>query len=187
MTMNLTGVNKININNLTGKTDLICNPLSYKIKLLKNSIINNYLIPLFAKQWTLLNENIFFIDKFQEKLNAFYKTYKLDELLVYIELLKILKMLIENHNLLVSNEGQISGNKDPNEIITMIYKTTMIRLVPEYEIYNSIIGRPNAKRSEKYNELIISDIKKMMTNENVSFTKIKEFIEKKYTLNIFKQ
>ena len=62
----------------------------------------------------------------------------------------------------------------------MIYKTTTIRLVPEYEIYNSIIGRPKRELNQKYNEDIILDIKRLMTNEVVSFNKIKEFIEATY-------
>ena len=65
----------------------------------------------------------------------------------------------------------------------MIYKTTMIRLLPEYEIYNSILGRPKRELSQKYNEEIIIDIKKMMTNEKVTFNKIKEFIKNKYLFN----
>jgi hypothetical protein len=65
----------------------------------------------------------------------------------------------------------------------MIYKTTMIRLLPEYEIYNSILGRPKRELSQKYNEEIIIDIKKMMTSEKITFNKIKEFIKNKYLFN----
>lgn len=180
VTNNLTGINKINEHNLTGKSDFICTPFIYKIQSLKNRILNNYLIPLFSKQWDILNENVFFIDKYREILEKYYKNYKLDDLLVYIELLKILKILIDKHNLLIDTEKQINSLKDPNDVVTMIYKTSMIRLVPEYEIYNSILGRPKKELSEKYNEEIIIDIKQMMKNDMVSFYKIKDFIEKKY-------
>jgi hypothetical protein len=177
---NLTGFNVTNEHNLTGKTHTICNPFIYKIESLKNRIVTNYLIPLFSKQWNILNENVFFIDKYRELLDKYYKMYKLEDLLVYIELLKILKLLVDEHNLLISTEEQINSLKNPNDIVTMIYKTTTIRLVPEYEIYNSIIGRPKRELNQTYNEDILVDIKRLMTNELTSFKKIKEFIESTY-------
>ena len=180
MTHNLTGCNKINKITLTGKNDRMYNKTSYKIKLLKDNIINTYLVPLFSKQWDILNENVFFIDHYLQQLTAFYKTYKLDELLVYIELLKILKLLLDKHNLLIDVESQHKMKRDPNEVVSMIYNTSMIRLLPEYEIYNSIFGRPKRENNESYNELAIMDIKKCIQLENTTFQKIKDYIEQKY-------
>jgi hypothetical protein len=62
----------------------------------------------------------------------------------------------------------------------MIYKTAMIKLKPEYEIYNLILGKPNKKQDEIYIEAIIKDIEKLLLLENINFNKIKEFITKKY-------
>ena len=180
MSHNLTGFNKINKITLSGKNDVMYNNTSYKIKLLKDNIINTYLVPLFSKQWNILNENVFFIDHYSQQLISFYKTYKLDELLVYIELLKILKLLLDKHNLLIDVESQFKIKQDPNEIVSIIYKTSMIRLLPEYEIYNSILGRP---KTEGYNENAIIDIKKCIQLENTSFLKIKDYIENKYLSN----
>ena len=180
MTHNLTGFNKINKITLSGKNDVIYNNTSYKIKLLKDSIINTYLVPLCSKQWDILNENVFFIEHYSQQLISFYKTYKLDELLVYIELLKILKLLLDKHNLLIDVESQHKMKRDPNEVVSMIYKTSMIRLLPEYEIYNSILGRPKREKNESYNEKVIIDIKKCIQVENTTFQKIKDYIEHKY-------
>ena len=83
--------------------------------------------------------------------------------------------------MLIETEGNItSKNRDPTEIITMIYKTTKIRLIPEYEIYNNILGRPKREKNEKYNEDILYDIKRWLSMENTSFKKIKKYIEEKY-------
>ena len=180
MTHNLTGFNKINKITLSGKNDVMYNNTSYKIKLLKDNIINTYLVPLFSKQWDILNENFFLIDHYSQQLISFYKTYKLDELLVYIELLKILKLLLDKHNLLIDTESQQKMKRDPNEVVSMIYKTSKIQILPEYEIYNSILGRPKRENSESYDENAILDIKKCIQLENTSFQKIKEYIEHKY-------
>jgi hypothetical protein len=183
MTHSLTGFNRINKITLSGKNDIMYNNTSYKIKLLKDKIINTYLVPLFSKQWDILNENFFFIEHYSHQLLSFYKTYKLDELLVYIELLKILKVLLDKHNLLIDVESQQKMKRDPNEVVSMIYKTTMIRLLPEYEIYNSILGRPKRENRESYDENVIIDINKCITFENTSFQKIKDYIEQKYLYN----
>ena len=68
MTHSLTGFNKINKITLSGKNDIMYNNTSYKIKLLKDKIINTYLVPLFSKQWYILNENFFFIDHYSQQL-----------------------------------------------------------------------------------------------------------------------
>jgi hypothetical protein len=81
---------------------------------------------------------------------------------------------------LIDVESQHKMKRDPNEVVSMIYKTSMIRLLPEYEIYNSILGRPKREKNESYNEKVISDIKKCIQSENTSFQKIKDYIEDKY-------
>jgi hypothetical protein len=79
----------------------------------------------------------------------------------------------------------MTGKRDPNDVVTMVYKTTMIQLLPEYEIYNSILGKPKREKNQSYNQDIINDIKNlMMSLENINYNKIKEFIEKKYVDNI---
>jgi hypothetical protein len=73
------------------------------------------------------------------------------------------------------------GTKD---VSTLIYKTTMIRLKPEYEIYDVILGKPNRKFNEIYNDFIIKDIERMLTIENINFNQIKEIITNKYNTEI---
>jgi hypothetical protein len=56
----------------------------------------------------------------------------------------------------------------------------MVRLKPEYEIYDVILGKPDRKLNEKYNEDIIKDIERLLSNDNINFNIIKEIINKKY-------
>lgn len=145
-TNNLTGINKINEFSLTGKSFIYQQQTNNsKIKKIKIRILNDYLIPIMTKQWDVLNNNIFFIPSLQERCEEYYKKFKSDELLVYIELLKILQILIDNHNLLVEKDGKITGKKDLSNIVSMVYTTSTIRLLPEFEIYNVIIGKPKRR------------------------------------------
>jgi hypothetical protein len=67
------------------------------------------------------------------------------------------------------NESQLQQNIS-NEVKKI--QTAMIQLLPEYEIYNSILGKPI---NQTYDEDIIEDIKTMLTQEDITFYKIKEY------------
>jgi hypothetical protein len=54
----------------------------------------------------------------------------------------------------------------------------MIKLLPEYEIYNSILGKPKRELNQIYDQQIIEQIKEMLTQDNITFYKIKEYILK---------
>ena len=56
----------------------------------------------------------------------------------------------------------------------------MIKIKPEYELYNAILGKPLREKNETYKEEIIKDIQKCMIMENISFQKMKEIITNKY-------
>ena len=181
MTINLTGFTNINEQNLKGKTDAIHKP-SYKIHNLKKYILTNYIIPLYSEQWTILNKNKLFIDETIKQLNLYYKLYKLEDINLFLELLKIIKLIIDKNELLTDLEDKNKKMYDKNNIINMVYKTTKIQILPEYEIYNLIIGKPTKK--EPYNDNIINDIKSLITTENIPYDKISKYIINKYNVGI---
>ena len=173
-----------------------CNFIPNKIKLLKVKILNDYLIPLYSKQWNILKENMYFIHNIQKKINEFYTNYKLDDLAVYIDLLKVMKIFMDNYHLLqfkeephnmqfdsLNENESINDNETirikyskENEIMSMVFQTTMIKLLPEYEIYNIILGKPQKELKQIYDQRIIAQIKTMLTQDNITFYKIKEQI-----------
>lgn len=180
MTINLTGKNDRNEINLTGKIDTKLSP-NYKINNLKKYILTNYILPLYTEQWQIINNNKLLIDETIKQICIYYKLYKLDDLLVFLELLKIFKMLIDKNDILNSLKDKTKIAYDKNSIISMVYKTTKIRILPEYELYNSILGKPNKK--SPYNEDVIKDIKQLMTRPNITYDSISEYIYTKYMVN----
>jgi len=181
MTISLNGKYELNELNLSGKSYTNHQTSSFKIKKIKERILEDYLVPLFSKQWTTLKENTFFLNAIQKKLNSYYSTYKLDELLVYIQLLKVFNILIEKYKLL-ENVEEKNKQRQKNEIISMVFRTSMIQLQPEYEIYNCIIGKPKRELNEKYNDKIIADIKNMLIKDDSSYKKIKEYLTTTYII-----
>ena len=177
MPINLTGNNNHNELNLTGKSYNNLNN-SNKIHKLKTYILTNYIIPIYSEQWNILDKNKLLIDETINQVNTYYKLYKLDEFKTFSEMLKIIKILFNTNDSLVNLENKTKAKYDKNNIISMVYKTTKIQILPEYEIYKSIFGNLNKK--EKFNQQIIDDIKKLISKENITYDKIKEYITKKY-------
>jgi hypothetical protein len=178
---NLSGINFYGSDlNLLGKYSYNYNhnytSTNTKIKKLKERILNNYLIPLVSKQWSVLKENIYFIDEIQNKIKYHSDIYKSDELVAYDEMLKVFKVLIEKQKLLEDYDENMNGKRDPNEIMTMVFKTSMIKLLPEYEIYNSIFGKPKRELNEKYDDDIINKIKELLKEDDITYKKIKDHI-----------
>jgi len=178
MTINLTGINNHNEINLTGKVPSVSSP-SLKINNLKKYILANYVIPLYSEQWQIINKNKLLIDETIRQINDYYKLYKLDELTTFLGLLRILKILIEKNDMINNLEDKTKRMYDKNSIINMVYKTTKIKILPEYELYNSIIGKPTKKNP--YNDNIINDIKLLMIKPNITYDVISEYLRKKYT------
>ena len=177
-THSLTGFNNINLHNLSGKPFAIgyeASP-SYKINRFKKQVVSDYIVPLFSRQFDILKENTLLIDKIYNNLILFHNKYKQPELLAYAQLLKVIKVVVDKQNLLDASEKNQSNTSDPNKIVNMVYKTSMIRLLPEYEIYNSIIGKPSKNANESYDENIINQIKRLLKEENISYAKIKTII-----------
>jgi hypothetical protein len=177
MTIHLTGMNNRNELNLNGKSDMMVSS-STKINHLKKFILSNYIIPLYAEQWDIIDNNRLLIDQTINQINTYYKLYKLEELTIYLELLKVLKILIEKNTLLNELKDKPKQLYDKNNIISLVHKITKIRILPEYELYNSIIGKPT--KQNPYNEYIVNDIKLLMARPNITYDIISEYILKKY-------
>lgn len=188
---NLTGINNYGDGmNLTGKYSFNYNynnsSSNIKIQRLKERVLNNYLVPLVSKQWNTLKENIYFIDEIQNKIQYNINTFKHDgqELIPYKEMLKVFKVLIEKQKLIEDYDKINNGNRDPNEIMTMVFKTSMIKLLPEYEIYDSIFGKPKRELNEKYDDEIVEKIKDLLKEDDITYTKIKTYLTMDMNENI---
>lgn len=183
MASNLNGYKIYNPLNLTGKPIGFKQTPSFLIHSIKTKIISQFLVPLFSNQWTILTENALLIDKYLAELNELYQKYKLDELMVYIELIRVIKITCHEHALLLDSENNFNYTKDPSNIVSMVYKTTSIRLLPEYEIYNSLYGRPSKEKKEVYNPDIINEIQQLLKKSQITYMKIKDYLLNKYPSN----
>jgi len=179
-TLSLTGKNLTNINNMSGKS-FSQKELPYEVNKSKIYIINNIIFPLVSRKWKKLQENLYCLDNIKKKIDTFYHYYKNDDLFIYKEVINALEVILSEHMQLEELEKTIYGNS--KELSTMIYKTAMVKLKPEYEIYDIIFGRPLRIKNEEYKQDIIKEIQELLKNHDITFDRIRIFLTNKYNIN----
>jgi hypothetical protein len=152
--------------------------LPIEVKNLQIAIMNIIIIPYMTQQWLKLNENMLLVENLKNRIDFYLKVYKNnDYLLLYKELLSAFEIII-TQNIEINNLEKKILYDDKNNISSLVFKTTLIKLKPEYEIYNLVVGKPES--SNKYNKIIIDDIVKLLQLDNITFDTIKNHIVNKY-------
>ena len=183
-TLSLTGKYSYTNNNLFGKQFSNAIDIPQEIKNIKIQILDTFLIPLVKKNWKVLKENIFFLEKIKNKLNNYYNTYKSFDLLMYSEVLNSLEIFMSEHREFEKLEQKLYLIPNNNVMSSIVYKTKPIKLKPEYEIYDFIFGNPKDNQ-EVYNLTIINEIQTLLNKDNVDFNKIKTYLLNKYPDKIY--
>lgn len=169
--LNLSGKNKINEITLKGKSCYASfNSISLDFQKLKGEINSFYIVPLATKQWRILHENMFFLSKFKKKLAKF----KDESTSFYLDVFTMLELLSEEHKQVEDLEKRLNSILSTrDQFFTMVYKTKRIKLLPEYEIYDSILGKPSREKGQQYKDEIINLIKSLLERERITFDIIK--------------
>jgi hypothetical protein len=161
---------------LTGQCEEITASLP-KINAFKKRILRDYLLPLYSEQWDILHQNKLLMPDLIDTLQRYFRLYKLPEFQLYIELLKMLKIVLEQTDILNEFERKQHLSKEKNTILNMVYKTTRIQLLPEYEIYHLFLGKPDwSGKKETYREEVLCDIRRLMKKEDIQLETIKQYI-----------
>lgn len=166
------------LHNLGGKSSSLINNDPIEVQKLKIQILNKILLPLTNNNWEYLDQNNFIIDIVINKLNLYYSKYKLSDLLIYKEVIRSIENIINEHGAFINLQNKLYS--DCNDGATLVYRTTMIKLRPEYELYNLIYGRPIKKNGEIYNPDILKELTELIKVENIDFNKIKFLITNNY-------
>ena len=178
--LSLSGKPIYNKINLSGKPSCQMNIIPNEILQIKIIILNNLILPLISQNWKTLYENLFCLEKVKKQINYYYETYKLDDLIIYKEIITAIEIITNEHHQLEDLEKKLYSSN--NDFLTMVYKTKMIKLKPEYEIYNIIFGKPLRDLNEKYQEQKIDDICMLLNSNNMNFEKIKNILIQKYKI-----
>ena len=176
----LSGKTVLNEHTLLGKTSYIHNSNSnipFEIQIFKIKIQNDFLIPFYKKDWKKLHENLFFLPNLKRKLDKYKHLSHIFNLSFYQDLLHLLAIIVEKERLLEQNIGNKHRISLEEKEFAMMVRLAPIRLLPEYEIYNSLFGKPSRDEKETYNMKHIKKIQTLLKRENIDFDEIKRFFD----------
>ena len=178
--LSLTGVSSSNLHVLVKQGGSTCGQIPTEVIKIKATIMRVIIIPSLSKNWKVLEENLIFFDSLQSKLTKLKAKYPYLGLEIYIDLLVAFQTSVFMHIEITSLETKLYGS-DCSTVSTILFKTVMIRLKPELEFYNLVLGKPNLSAGEKYKTAVIDDILLMLEVPNVTFEQMKNFITTKYS------
>ena len=92
-------------NNLLGENECKLFP-SQDLKKVKIKLINNIILPLISKKWNTLKENTFSLESIKKKLDNYYKLFKNEDILLYLQIINAFETVISEHEQLDELEKQ---------------------------------------------------------------------------------
>jgi hypothetical protein len=153
------------------------------INKIRYKVLNELVIPFLNKKWDKMTENMMATSKIKKQLTVYQELYKSDEVVLLKSLFDSFEVVLQEHEKLTKYEKaentMLGGDK---KIAQLVYEIPALKIKPEYEIYNYILGKPNQKRQETYNIHIIDDINKLLELDDIEFNAIVMFIKKKYRI-----
>lgn len=168
--LTLSGANEIHPLNLTGKPFTMGGghqTVDIQFERWKTRMMNRLVIPILQKNWVEIYENIFILSIFKKDLEQFKKHPEIE---FYRNILTFVERVYNEHEELDHLEKMVYN--DGGEGTRMLYKTTMIRIAAEYEIYHAIYGKPE---SQEYDQDILGKIRSYMAIDNITY---KEIVDK---------
>jgi hypothetical protein len=168
MSNNMMGIsNQIFHQSLKGM-QLNQNETPQEIKSLKTNIMNVALIPILSQNFNFVRDNRFQLTSQKNKIKKLQKKYPQQDLLFFENIIRLAESTIDNYEELLNLESAFYGTK--KEVGTMIHRTKMIKLKPEYELYNMILGKPK----NGYDNDLLLLISNLMEVSQINYEKIKE-------------
>lgn len=166
--------------NLTGKTQYSSNSTKtpHYITKLKQIIFDRYITPILSKNWKVLKENLFQINDIIKRVDIYYETTKDESLIVYKYMLQVISGTINTTDELSTLEGRLFDNG--KDVAKLTIKIPRIRLKPEMELYNLILGKPE---NNLYDKKILEYISELLKTEYIAFSEIEDKIKKNIILH----
>lgn len=178
--LNLSGDNLLNYNyhSLYGSfvSHYNSNTINKSLYDFKHNVLSNILMNYYRKNYKQLKNELLFKDKYIQLLNQYIDSNKQEyylELQPYIILLNNLEDMIKQIETIEHYEtkyNKYTSNKEVN----LSFILPEIKILPEYEIYNIIYGKPSFKLGQEYDSNILSKIKKLLRNPNINFELLKQ-------------
>lgn len=147
---------------------------------IKTRVIDAIIIPFMSQNWKTLEENMFLIEVIKEEIDEILSRNPQEDITIYKDLMSVIELSFLQQQEITSLEKRLYEGR--NDVITMVVKLDSIRMKPELELYDLILGKPDYKRSAIYDATIVEEILRLMKIPRATFSNISSFIKNKYSL-----
>ena len=139
---------------LDGVTASVASKPALHLTKLEQRIFDDFVLPLVNEDLDTLRKNLALILYYKDQLEKTSGKSYFADLIEFVS--KGFGLLEEVDEL----QKRINGE----DVFGQLYvRTARIRLMPEYEIYNAILGAPKVRKGERYNMDVVAKIKKLLT------------------------
>tara|TARA_Y100001970_G_scaffold287312_1_gene411681 strand:- start:1324 stop:1893 length:570 start_codon:yes stop_codon:yes gene_type:complete len=165
------GYPKYNTNNNNSDNNMINH--------IKKNIISDIIIHYYRKDFDQLKNHLLLKENYINQINILCKNnlqlkndfqpyiILMDALEKYMNTLKTMEYLEETNI-----------KKKKNQINNMFYELGELKIKTEFEVYNIIFGKPNIKNNEKYDQIKLIRIKKLLETPTMTFNTIEKLLKK---------
>jgi hypothetical protein len=173
--LSLKGNNEINPLNLKGEALCLGNSIisvDIQFEKWKSKVMTRLVIPILQKNWSEIYENIFVLTTLRKELELYYDRHDIE---FYTNILIFVERVYNEHEELEHLEKMVYSDGDGGT--RLLYKTSMIRIAAEYEMYHSIFGQPD---NSEYDADILGKIRSLMEKDGITYKEIKNQINKDF-------
>lgn len=174
--------NKGRVNGLAGTNNTYA-AFNAGIVEIKTRIIDAVILPYMSQNWKTMEENLFLLDIFRRDIDAYAIRHPSADICVYKDLIGIIESSFTQQMEINELEKRLYENQ--GDASALVVKLDTIRLKPELELYNLILGKPDYTKGGTYDDTIVQDIARMMKTPRASFSNIKKYIHYHYHCSSF--
>ena len=138
---------------LDGVTAGVSSKRALKLSKVEQRVFDDFVVPLVNEDMDTLRKNLALLLFYREQLEKTSDKSYFTDLIDFVS--KGFELLEEVDDL----QKRINGEDAFGQLYV---RTARIRLMPEYEIYNAILGAPRIRKGERYNMEVIGKIKKLL-------------------------
>lgn len=144
----------------------------------KSRVIDSIIIPYMSQNWRCLEENMFLIELFRDEIDEIIARAPNSDMMIYKDLISVIEVSFMQQMEITYLEKRLYAGEDA--AATLVVKLDSIRMKPEMELYDLILGKPDLKKGCNYENAILTEIARLMKDRRANYANIRQYILHKY-------
>jgi hypothetical protein len=145
---------------------------------IKTRVIDAIIIPYMSQNWKCLEENMFLLEMFNNEIDQIIARSPNTDMMIYKDLIGVIEVSFMQQIEITYLEKRLYAGEDA--AATLVVKLDAVRMKPEMELYDLILGKPDQKKGCSYEDAILTEIERLMKHKRATFANIRQYILYKY-------